>query len=334
MAHQVQIKELVNGIEITDNLDGVIVVKLLSYNSQPFFRTTNETDEESYQVLDTLGEIYHLPALATEFVLIDLEGNYWIPDNGTELIEYSYKIRAFRPDNENDKVLSIGEIETTENSITLNVPGVGLANSVRIDGSIYSNYYPSVFNYTPIVEFIKILIIYAKPDSTVFYLAQGEESSQAVEPPYDGLFVAKITVNLSGQVVDTGNGLTLEQARLNGNILEGDVEFLGDGNDLKIYSLNGSNTNEIFFGDGLLSLRNTSELSSTSLEINSNGNINISNNVENSQGIVGNQEFNKQGDRKAFAQLSDVYDPETFIQLLNDSNSTQLTTIKGLLGIV
>ena len=63
MAHQVQIKELVNGIEITENLDGVVVVKLLSYNSRPFFRTTNETDEESYQVLDRLGEIYHLPAL-------------------------------------------------------------------------------------------------------------------------------------------------------------------------------------------------------------------------------------------------------------------------------
>jgi len=205
MAHEIQIKELVNGIEITENLDGVIVVKLLSYNSRPFFRTTNETDEESYQVLETLGEIYHLPALATEFVLIDLEGNYWMPDNGIELIEYSYKIRAFRPENEFDRVLSLGTIETTANSLTVNIPGVGLTNSFLIDGSIYELYYPSLFNYAPIVGTSgeqKILILYAKPEDPILRLAQGAEALEAVEPNYDGLFVARIIVSAMGEVVE------------------------------------------------------------------------------------------------------------------------------------
>lgn len=203
--HQIQIKELVNGIEITENLDGVVVVKLLSYNSRPFFRTTNETDEESYQVLDRLGEIYHLPALASEFVLNDLEGNYYLPVDGVELIEYSYKIRAFRPENEFDRVLSLGIIETTANSLTVNIPGVGLMNSFLIDGKVYELYYPSLFNFTPIVGIIgeqKILILYAKTDTTTLYLAQGAEALEAVEPNYDGLFVARIIVNAEGQVVE------------------------------------------------------------------------------------------------------------------------------------
>ena len=219
MAHQIQIKELVNGIEITENLDGVVVVKLLSYNSRPFFRTTNEDDVESYQVLDTLGEIYHLPALANEFILIDLEGNYWQPDNGTELIEYSYKIRAFRPENEFDKVLNVGTVEATSNTVKVNIPSVGLPNSVLINGSVYENYYPSLFNFVAVVEFTKILIVYAKPDSTVFYLAQGVEALSAVEPDYEGLFVARLIVNVSGIVIEEGgnNGDVLVK---NGNSQE------------------------------------------------------------------------------------------------------------------
>lgn len=201
MAHQIQIKELINGIEITENLDGVIVVKLLSYNSRPFFRTTNETDEESYQVLDRVGEIYHLPALATEFVLIDLNDTVYIPADGAELIEYSVKLRPFRPENDIDKVLSLGVIETTANSVKINLP-TDSTNSVLISGSIYETYYPSVFNFVPVVEYQKILIIYAKPDAQVFYLAQGIEALEAVEPNYDGLFVARIIVDTSGSVIE------------------------------------------------------------------------------------------------------------------------------------
>ena len=94
----VQIKEITNGVEIKETIDGNVVVKIISYQSKPFIRTTNESDEETYQVLDRLGEIYNIPALATDFILIDINGAVFIPANGEELIEYSLKIRAFRPE--------------------------------------------------------------------------------------------------------------------------------------------------------------------------------------------------------------------------------------------
>ena len=204
MAHQVQIKELVNGVEITETIDSNILISVLSYNAKPFFRSTNEEDVESFQIIDRIGEIYHLPALATEFTLIDINNNYFIPANGEELIEYSYKIRIFRPENEFDKVLNVGTVEATTNTVKVNIPSVGLPNSVLINGSVYENYYPSLFNFVAVVEFTKILIVYAKPDSTVFYLAHGVEALSAVEPDYEGLFVARLIVNVSGIVIEEG----------------------------------------------------------------------------------------------------------------------------------
>lgn len=219
MAHQITIKEIVNGVEITDTIDSNILISVLSYNAKPFFRSTNEEDVESFQIIDRIGEIYHLPALATEFTLIDINGNYFIPANGEELIEYSYKIRIFRPENEFDKVLNVGIVEATANTVKVNIPSVGLLNSVLINGSVYENYYPSLFNFVAVVEFTKILIVYAKPDNTVFYLAQGVEALSAVEPDYEGLFVARLIVNISGIVIEEGgnNGDVLVK---NGNSQE------------------------------------------------------------------------------------------------------------------
>jgi len=219
MAHQITIKEIVNGVEITETIDSQILISVLSYNAKPFFRSTNEEDVESFQIIDRIGEIYHLPALATEFTLIDINGNYFIPANGEELIEYSYKIRIFRPENEFDRVLNVGTVEATSNTVKVNIPSVGLPNSVLINGSVYENYYPSLFNFVAVVEFTKILIVYAKPDSTVFYLAQGVEALSAVEPDYEGLFVARLIVNVSGIVIEEGgnNGDVLVK---NGNSQE------------------------------------------------------------------------------------------------------------------
>ena len=219
MAHQITIKEIVNGVEITETIDSNILISVLSYNAKPFFRSTNEEDVESFQIIDRIGEIYHLPALATEFTLIDINDNYFIPANGEELIEYSYKIRIFRPENEFDKVLNIGTVEATANTVKVNIPSVGLPNSVLINGSVYENYYPSLFNFVAVVEFQKILIVYAKPDNTVFYLAQGVEALSAVEPDYEGLFVARLIVSVSEIVIEEGgkNGDVLVK---NGNSQE------------------------------------------------------------------------------------------------------------------
>lgn len=196
----VQIKEIINGVEITETIDGNVVVKLMSHQSKPFIRTTNETDEETYQIIDKVGEIYNIPAIATDFVIIDVNGSVFIPADGIELIAYSYKIRAFRPDDESD-IFHIGTIETTVNSVTINLAGDGI-NWARIAGSFYEKYYPDTFNFTPVTTGQKILIIYAKPDSQVFHLAQGTEASEAVEPAYNGLFVARIIVDVAGAVVE------------------------------------------------------------------------------------------------------------------------------------
>lgn len=196
----VQIKEIINGVEITETIDGNIVVKLISHQSKPFIRTTNETDEETYQIIDKVGEIYNIPAIATDFVIIDVNGAVFIPADGLELIEYSYKIKAFRPDDESD-IFHIGTIDTTSNSVTINLAGDGI-NWARISGSFYERYYPDTFNFTPVTTGQKILIIYAKPDAQVFHLAQGTEASEAVEPTYDGLFVARIIVDSAGTSID------------------------------------------------------------------------------------------------------------------------------------
>lgn len=222
MAHQITIKEIVNGVEITETIDSNILMSVLSYNAKPFFRSTNEEDIESFQIIDRIGEIYHLPALATEFTLIDINGNYFIPANGQELIEYSYKIRIFRPENEFDKVLNVGPVEATSNTVKVNIPSVGLPNSVLINGSVYENYYPSLFNFVAVVEFQKILIVYAKPDNMVFYLAQGVEALSAVEPDYDGLFVARIIASIDGNIIEYPNyGVITEDSNT--------VAFTGNG---------------------------------------------------------------------------------------------------------
>lgn len=203
MAQEVKIQEIENGVKITETIDGNIVVKLISYQSKPFLRTTNETDEETYQVLDIVGEIYNTPALATYFRIIDKNGAVFIPANGIELIEYSKKIRAFRPDDDGDN-FHIGSITTTSNSLTINLADDNV-NWAYINGSFYQKYYPDLFNFTPVTTGEKILIIYAKPDAQVFHLAQGAESAEAIEPSYNGLFVARILVNSNGAVVTENN---------------------------------------------------------------------------------------------------------------------------------
>lgn len=206
MAHTVKIQEIINGVQITETIDGNVVEKLISYQSKPFLRTTNESAEETYQVLDIVGEIYNTPALATDFRIIDKNDNVFIPANGVELIAYSLKIRAFRPDADINEVLTIGAITTTTNSVTIGLHSSG-TNAVRIDGLTYEKYYPDLFNFTPVTTGQKILIIHALPDAQVFHLAQGAESTEAVEPAYSGLFVARLLVTDEGiDIVEAVSG--------------------------------------------------------------------------------------------------------------------------------
>ena len=216
--HRVKIEEIENGLKITETFDTENVISFISFHAKPFLRSTNETEIDSFQILDLIGEIYNIPALATEFILIDLKGTVYIPGNATELIEYSVKLKPFRSFYEIDSVLSIGNITADSSTVTVGLSSTG-KNSVRINGSIYDRYILSDFPFIPVVEFTKILIVYAKPDSTVFYLAQGVEALSAVEPDYEGLFVARLIVSVSGIVIEEGgnNGDVLVK---NGNSQE------------------------------------------------------------------------------------------------------------------
>lgn len=253
MAHSVEIKELINGIQITETLDSNIVINEFSYQAKPFIRSTNETDEETYQIIDKVGEVYNIPALATEFVLIDIKDSVYIPANGTELIENSLKLRPFRPDNEPDE-FHIGDITTTSNSLTIELPSDNV-NWAKIGGVFYEKYYPDTFNFTPVATYQKILIVYAKPDSQVFYLAQGDEALEAIAPTYDGLFVAWILVTVAGSTIDTGER----------------PPFVPLSGTLELHPVTGP--------------------------------------------IIGSEEFDKEGNRKALAQISDVEDAVNDIDL-------------------
>lgn len=103
-----------------------------------------------------------------------------------------------------------------------------------------------------------------------------------------------------------GADLTLEQARENGNILAGDVILDSSNQNIKIKSLN--DRSSISIDD-----TETLQLNYTESEINNNVGLgenyfSVSSNNNNFTGILGSEEFDKQGDRKAFAQMSDVFD--------------------------
>lgn len=100
-----------------------------------------------------------------------------------------------------DSVISTGEVTADSFNVYLGLPLTG-KNSVLINGQIYERTDAQTFPFTPVTTGEKILIIHALPDVQVFHLVQGAEGTEAVEPSYSGLFVARILVNSTGQVVE------------------------------------------------------------------------------------------------------------------------------------
>lgn len=101
-----------------------------------------------------------------------------------------------------------------------------------------------------------------------------------------------------------------------GKPITGDLEILGESNDLKIFNrfYDGGesfiNENSLQFGDNGVSLisRNADENQvsiTTDIDL---GIVIVNSSDTDSKGIVGNAFFNKQNDRNAFAQLGDVQD--------------------------
>ena len=102
------------------------------------------------------------------------------------------------------------------------------------------------------------------------------------------------------------------------------MEILGNQNDLKIFSKDNENRGyegSIIFNSGKITISNS-----------------YTENPENNsgisfweKGIIGEQEFNKQGDRLAFAQLADVQD---FYQTISGYNAGATQTLKNISGVL
>ncbi len=153
---------------------------------------------------------------------------------------------------------------------------------------------------------------------------------------------------------DTGGGnLTLEQARQNGNVLEGDIDF-GNVDDYLERKLTATDSNNTQYAlsfsserwlelsaqnadddsytkvltqrsSALLEFYRINENKYSRIGVNTNGPY-ISDNNINAKGLVGSNEFDKQGDRKAFAQIADVEDAINDLAIPEDVSDLSDTT--------
>lgn len=111
------------------------------------------------------------------------------------LAEY---VRNFNNNLSYDRVISIGEITSENNNITINVNDLG--NVVYINHIFYTKNTPDTFTFTPVTEGVKVILLYALPDEQIFYMLEGVQSIEAVEPtlPYGAIFVQRIIVTVDG----------------------------------------------------------------------------------------------------------------------------------------
>lgn len=164
-----------------------------------------------------------------------------------------------------------------------------------------------------------------------------------------------ITGTYPNLTINSTPSLTLEQARQNGNVLEGDVEmlpntslFVGEdlmsathylgfiddlyGNSIRLGAEDGISiiSDNVLLGTGLFDVNNpernialylftgddSTPLAQATLDMDAS-----------TKGLVGTNEFNKQGDRKAFAQIADVEDAINDLVIPEQVNLTAGTNI-------
>lgn len=200
-------------------MDGDIDIRFATINARFYIKKTNETDENTYHLVDTLGEVYNLPAFPAEFVLIDIAGTEYLSLNGDELIINSKKLKPLRDSYDDvkanvdasnidphleiwkakingDKVLTMGTITATTDHVNLAVHPSG-ENTVAIGGKVWKKFVADSFPFTPVAAGeTKMLIIFAMGDSQIFYLTEDYTL------PDGALVVASITVSDSGVSVD------------------------------------------------------------------------------------------------------------------------------------
>lgn len=101
------------------------------------------------------------------------------------------------------EVLLIGQITATENTVKVWVHSSGM-NRIRLNGVIYERAFANPFTYTAVINFSKILIVYALPIVGLFFLAEGAEAVEAIEPelPEGAFVIRRIVVNQTGQIIE------------------------------------------------------------------------------------------------------------------------------------
>lgn len=101
-------------------------------------------------------------------------------------------------------IVVVGEITASTDTVFLGLPNLGV-NRVYIENILYTTNTPQQFSYTPVTFGRKFLVVYATASPEVFHLAEGIEGVEAVEPPYDGLFISRLLVTVEGVIENNGD---------------------------------------------------------------------------------------------------------------------------------
>lgn len=153
------------------------------------------------------------------------------------LAEY---VRNFNNNLSYDRVISIGEITSENNNITINVNDLG--NVVYINHIFYTKNTPDTFTFTPVTEGVKVILLYALPDEQIFYMLEGVQSIEAVEPtlPSGALFVQRIIVTVDGieiipnNIIISDNKVQITENTSFANIGQSQKDFNKNVSDYKI----------------------------------------------------------------------------------------------------
>lgn len=102
-----------------------------------------------------------------------------------------------------NEVISIGEITTTTNSVTVGVHSSG-SNKVRINGQILTRNFSNTLPFTPVTDGKKFLRVVAKNATGLFFLKESAESDEPQEPALDAgeVHVRLILVTPDGTFID------------------------------------------------------------------------------------------------------------------------------------
>ena len=137
-------------------------------------------------------------------------------------------------------------------------------------------------------------------------------------------------------ISNAGENLTLEQARQNDNLIEGDILFSDLVSNKGMFHIPSGIKNGLKFNglsDFSLVYDDNNFIGKTALKMYTEQ-IVIYGSKPTHQGLRGDVDFSENYEDLTYVQKIYVDNPETLINVLNNANATQLETIKTILGII